>query len=117
MEFTQSIQAWVAVDNQIKKCQEEIKRQRTIRKELTESILTHAETSNMKHQEIKITDGSLRFQDTRVAAPLTFRLLEKCLKDCISGEQHVKQIIEYIKNKREVKYVPDIRRTYTKKKA
>ena len=115
MEFTQSIQAWVAVDNQIKKCQEEIKRQRTIRNELAESILTQVETSNMKHRDIKITDGRLRFQETRVVAPLTFRFLEKCLNECIPEEQHVKQIIKYIKNKREVKYVPDIKRTYTQR--
>jgi len=115
MEFTESIQAWVAVDNQIKKYQEEIRRQRTVRNGLAEAIMMQAEDSNMKHATIEITDGRLRFQDTRIVAPLTFKFLEKCLSECIPEEQHVKQIIKYIKSKRDVKYVPDIKRTYTQK--
>ena len=61
----------------------------------------------------KLTDGKLKFQNTRVTAPLTFRFLEECLNECINGEEQVKQIIKYIKSKREVKYVPDIKRSYS----
>jgi hypothetical protein len=35
------------------------------------------------------------------------------LNECINGEEQVKQIIKYIKSKREVKYVPDIKRSYS----
>ena len=112
MDFTESIREWVSVDNRIKKYQEEIKKERILRTALTTSILGHAEESNMEHAVIEITDGRLKFQSTRVTAPLTFRFLEECLNECINGEEQVKQIIKYIKSKREVKFVPDIKRTY-----
>ena len=112
MDFTESIREWVSVDNRIKKYQEEIKKERVLRTALTTSILDHAEESNMEHAVIEITDGKLKFQSTRVTTPLTFRFLEECLNECINGEDQVKQIIKYIKSKREVKFVPDIKRTY-----
>ena len=113
MDFTESIREWVAVDNRIKKYQGEIKKERALRSALTTSILDHAEETNMDHAVIEITDGRLKFQSTRITAPLTFRFLEECLNECIKGEEQVKQIIKYVKSKREVKFIPDIKRTYT----
>jgi len=112
MEFTESIREWVSVDNRIKKYQEEIKKERSLRSSLTSSILAHAEAENMENAVIEITDGKLKFQSTRVTAPLTFRFLEECLKECINGEEQVDQIIKYVKSKRGVKFVQDIKRTY-----
>jgi len=113
MDFTASIREWVSTDNKIKKYQEEIKKERAHRSALTSVILNKAEETNMEHAVIEITDGKLKFQNTRITAPLTFRFLEECLKECINGEDQVKQIIAYVKNKRGVKFVPDIKRTYT----
>ena len=78
-EFTDKIREWVSVDNKIKKYQEEIKRERQNRSSLANSILLDAENSNMQHAVIQITDGKLKFQNTRVTAPLTFKFLESCL--------------------------------------
>jgi hypothetical protein len=43
---------------------------------------------------------------------LTFKHLETCLSEIIKNEEQVKKIIEYVKNKREVNYVPEIKRIY-----
>tara|TARA_Y100000996_G_C22521293_1_gene642577 strand:- start:1215 stop:1556 length:342 start_codon:yes stop_codon:yes gene_type:complete len=112
MDFTESIREWVSIDNKIKKYQDEVKKERVIRNALTASILEQAAASNMEHAVIEITDGKLKFQNTRVTAPLTFKFLEECLNECINGEEQVKQIIKYIKSKRDVKYVSDIKRSY-----
>lgn len=112
MDFTESIREWVSIDNKIKKYQDEVKKERVIRNALTASILEKAAESNMEHAVIEITDGKLKFQNTRVTAPLTFKFLEECLNECINGEDQVKQIIKYIKSKRDVKYVSDIKRSY-----
>ena len=112
MDFTESIREWVSIDNKIKKYQDEVKKERVIRNALTASILEQAAESNMDHAVIEITDGKLKFQNTRVTAPLTFKFLEECLNECINGEEQVKQIIKYIKSKRDVKYVSDIKRSY-----
>ena len=112
MDFKESIREWVSVDNRIRKYQEVIKKERAHRTALTMSILDHADESNMENAVIEITDGKLKFQNTRVTAPLTFRFLEECLGECINGDAQVKQIIKYIKSKRGVKFVPDIKRIY-----
>ena len=112
MDFTESIREWVSIDNKIKKYQDEVKKERVIRNALTASILEQAAESNMEHTVIEITDGKLKFQNTRVTAPLTFKFLEECLNEYINGEEQVKQIIKYIKSKRDVKYVSDIKRSY-----
>jgi hypothetical protein len=113
MDFTESIREWVATDNKIKKYQEEIKKERSKRSALTAVILNKADEANMEHAVIEITDGKLKFQNMRVTAPLTFRFLEECLNECINGEEQVKTIIAYVKSKRGVKFVPEIKRTYT----
>lgn len=112
-EFTDKIREWVSIDNKIKKYQEEIKKARQNRTSLANSILEDAENSNMQHAVIQITDGKLKFQNTRVTAPLTFRFLESCLNECITDEEQVKQIIKFIKSKRQVNFVPEIKRTYS----
>jgi len=112
MEFAENIREWVSADNRIKQYQVEIKKERSLRSVLTASILAHAGEQNMENAIIEITDGKLKFQNTRVTAPLTFRFLEECLKECINGEEQVDQIIKYIKSKRGVKIVQDIKRTY-----
>lgn len=112
-EFTDKIREWVSIDNKIKKYQEEIKKARQNRSSLANSILEDAENSNMQHAVIQITDGKLKFQNTRVTAPLTFRFLESCLNECITDEEQVKQIIKFIKSKRQVNFVPEIKRTYS----
>ena len=80
---------------------------------LTSNIITHAVDNNMSHSTIQITDGSLKFQNTKVTSPLTFKFITECLNDCIDDPNQVKVLIDYIKKKREVKYVPEVKRSYT----
>ena len=112
-DFTNRIREWVSIDNKIKKYQEEIKRERQNRSLLASSILQDAENSNMQHAVIQITDGKLKFQNTRITAPLTWRFLESCLNECIENEEQVKKIIKFMKSKREVNFVHEIKRTYS----
>ena len=112
MDFAESIKKWVAIDNRVKVLQEEMKNERAERNALAENILVQVENNNMEHTIIRITDGKLKFQNTKVTSPLTFSFLETCLNECINNENQVKQIIKYIKNKRQVKYTKDIKRTY-----
>ena len=111
--FQQNIQNWVSVDNKIKNLQQEVKELRGTRNSLTQNIFTYAETNNLENAVIQITDGKLKFQNVKQTSPLTFKLVKEVLNECIGNEEHVAQIIKAMKNKRESKYVYDIRRTYT----
>lgn len=111
-EFQKNIQNWVTLDNQIKTLNQQVKQLRVNRNSLTGNIFNYAESNNLENAVIQISDGKLKFQNVKQTAPLTFKLVKEVLSECIQNEEHVNVIIEAIKNKRESKYVYDIKRTY-----
>ena len=112
MSFESEIQQWVSLDNQLKKINETTKDLRQKKNILETSIIEKANTSNLQNATVKISDGRLRFVNTKTPEPLTFKYLEKSLTEIIKNEEQVKQIINYIKEKRETKEVPEIKRFY-----
>ena len=112
MDFAENIKKWVSSDNRIKKMQEDVKIEREKRNELAKTILYQVQNNNMEHSVIQITDGNLKFQNRKITSSLTFKFLENCLNECIANEEQVKQIIKYIKSKREVTEIADIKRSY-----
>lgn len=112
MSFEQNIQQWVLIDNQIRTLNDKLKELREKKHNLTENINHHIEETNLTNATIKISDGQLKFVKIKETQPLTFKYLETCLSEIIKNEDQVQKIIEYIKNKREVKSVSDIKRLY-----
>jgi hypothetical protein len=111
MNFEQQLQQWVSIDNQMKIVADKMKELRDKKNTISEQINTHIET-NQINSVVKLSDGQLKFVKVKETQPLTFKYLETCLSEIIKNEEQVKKIVEYIKNKREVKYVPEIKRLY-----
>jgi len=112
MNFEDDVKNWVMIDNKIKQQSETIKDLRNKRNHLTSKIFSYAEENNLENAVIEISDGKLKFQQSKQTSPLTFKFLEECLNECIQNEDQVKQIIKFVKSKREYKYVSDIKRFY-----
>ena len=112
MSFEQQIQQWITIDNQMKIVGDKMKELRDKKNIISEQINTHIETSELSNASIKINDGQLKFIKVKETQQLTFKYLETCLSEIIKNEEQVKKIVDYIKNKREVKYVPEIKRLY-----
>ena len=112
MDFENDVKNWVMIDNQIKQNSETVKELRKKRNHLTTKIFSYAEENNLENAVIQISDGKLIFQESKQTPPLTYKFLEECLNECIQNEDQVKQIIKFIKSKREFKYVSDIKRFY-----
>lgn len=112
--FEQKIQAWVSIDNQLKLLNEKVQELRDKRNDLSENITKYAQTNNLQNATIQISDGKLKFANTRVTTPLTFKYLEKSLGEVIKNESQVKQIVEYVKEHRDSKIVPEIKRLSNK---
>lgn len=110
MNFENQIQQWVHLDNQLKQLNEKTKELRDKRNILEQNITTYASTNNLSNATVKISDGKLKFVNTRVQEPLTFKYLEKTLSEVIKNESQVKLIMEHIKQKRTSKSIPEIRR-------
>ena len=112
MEFEHQIQQWVSIDNQLKILNDKMKELRDKKNNISEQINSHIETSQLSNASVKLSDGQLKFIKVKETQQLTFKYLETCLSEIIKNEEQVKKIVEYIKNKREVKYVPEIKRVY-----
>jgi hypothetical protein len=112
MSFEESIKNWVTTDNKIRSLNEELKALREERNNANETIMAYVETNKLANATVKISDGKLRFTSARQTAPLTLKYLNECLTKCIQNEEQVGLIMKYIKESRNVKYMPDIKRSY-----
>jgi hypothetical protein len=110
MSFEGQIQQWVQIDNQLKQLNDKAKELRDKRNLLEQNITTHAFSNNLSDSTVKISDGRLKFVNTKVQEPLTFKYLEKTLSEIIKNESQVKLMMEHIRQKRAVKTVPEIKR-------
>jgi hypothetical protein len=77
---------------------------------MTTNLSKYAENNNLANSVIQISDGKLRFVNSKVSEPLTFKYLEKALTQIIKSESQVKQIIEHIKTNRDTKIISEIKR-------
>ena len=109
MDFQENIKQWVSKDNQIKTYSERIKQLRDERSSLTERIFDYAEHNNLAHAVIQITDGKLKFNNTKVTAPLTYKLVDQCLQRYFT-EDEAKEVIKYIKSQRDSNIKSEIKR-------
>ena len=110
MNFENQIQQWVAVDNQLKTLNDKMKVLRETRNTLSSNITSYAEKNKLTNSTVNISDGKLKFVNTKVQAPLTYKFLEKTLGEVIHNEVQAKYIVEQLKDKRDVKIVSEIKR-------
>jgi len=110
--FQQNIKQWVSLDTQLKSLNEKTKEIRNKRNELTDNIIEFVDNNNLTSSTIKISDGKLKFAQNKQTSPITLGFLEGCLNDIIGNEEKVTQIMDYVKENREVKVIPDIKRYY-----
>ena len=110
MSFENEIKQWVQIDNQLKELNERTKVLREKRNTLEKNITTYAASNNLSNSTVQISDGRLKFTNTKVPEPLTFKYLEKTLGEVIKNEKQVQLIMDHIKQKREIKIVPEIKR-------
>ena len=112
--FKDNIKSWVTIDNEIKDTLHELKILRGQKNKLNEDIIEYIDDNNLSNAIIKISDGRLKFQNTNSATPLTFKFLESCLNDVLGDKEDVPRIVQYIKDKREIKTTMSINRVFDK---
>jgi hypothetical protein len=112
MNFENQIQQWVSIDNEIRNLNEKIKTLRDNRTTLSENIIMYANNKNLVNANsvIQISDGKLKFINTKIQEGLTFKYLEKSLAEIITNPAQLKLIVEHLKNNRTTKTVQEIKR-------
>ena len=110
MSFESNIQQWVMLDNQIKLYNDKIKQLREEKNKIAITAREQAESSGHKDSVIQITDGRLRFTETRVTEPLTFRYIDETLSNIIPDSETRNTIITCLKENRNQKVVSELKR-------
>ena len=110
MSFENQIAQWVSIDNQLKIVNEQTKVLRDKRNTLSENITQYAANNNLSNATVQISDGRLKFANTRVPEPLTFKYLERALCEVIKNESQVSLIMTHLKEKRNIKTIQEIKR-------
>ena len=88
-EFNRDIVQWVSLDNRINDLRNEMRELRQSRNDLKDKIYTFAEQNELDRAVIKISDGQLKFQQTKQSSPITLKYLKRCLSECITDESQV----------------------------
>jgi len=110
--FDKQIQKWIELDNKLKKINNEIKITREMKNDLEASIMEIVNNKKLLNTSISTTDGRLRFIETKSSNPLSLTFVEQCLHEIIPNASQVQHILKYIKEKREIKINPEIKRYY-----
>ena len=108
--FENQIKQWVQLDTQLKELNEQTRDLREKRNLIEKNITTYAASNNLSNSTIQIGDDKIKFANTKVPEPITFKYLEKTLGEIIKNESQVQTILDYIKQKRSIKVVPEIKR-------
>ena len=110
--FDKQIQKWIELDNKLKKINNEIKTMREMKNDLEASLMEIVNNKKLLNTSISTTDGRLRFIETKSSNPLSLTFIEQCLHEIIPNASQVQHILKYIKEKREIKINPEIKRYY-----
>jgi len=104
------IKTWLNYDNKIIKLKEEIALLTENKNIINNNILDYINSNNLDNCTINISDGKLKVVEIKHTSSLTFKFIKECLFDCINNEKQVDLIINYIKNKRDIKILKNIKR-------
>jgi|TARA_X000000950_G_scaffold147713_1_gene182319 uncharacterized membrane protein YgaE (UPF0421/DUF939 family) len=113
-QFINDIKKWVAIDNEIKKNNENIRILRENKNNITSNICNYMDLNTIQDKRIEISDGYLKCFDKKEYSPLTFQYIEECLNKIIKNDDQVKYIIKYLKDNREIKTSKDLKRNESK---
>jgi len=110
--LTNKIKRWVQLDTQLKVINERTKLMRDERGRLSGEICMDLNSAGISKQKIILPDGDLKVYEKKDYSPLTFGFLEQHLGTIMSDPQQVSYVIDYLKQKREIKCSNDLKRTY-----
>ena len=105
MNFEQELDEWIKTDNEILRLSEHINKLKERKFISQNKLILYA-----KHN----TSTKIKYITSNIFQPLTFTYIDKCLREIIKKDEQVSQIINYIKQKREIKVIEDIKRIYNK---
>tara|TARA_B100001057_G_scaffold326252_1_gene326457 strand:- start:11405 stop:11746 length:342 start_codon:yes stop_codon:yes gene_type:complete len=112
MTLEENIKNWVVLDNSIKELANRLKDLREKRDNYNYEILSYIKENNLTNATIKVSDGNLKFVDSKIAQPLTYKFLNDSMQKFFKDKELTDKFIKFMKTQREIKISKDIKRTY-----
>ena len=109
-KFEDYVKKYIEVDNEIESLQEKLKTMRDWKRKLNGVIVKHLEEQKLTDHTLEVNDGTLRYYEKKEYSSMSFSYIEKCLHDMIPEQEQVKYVIQYLKDNRGVKVVPELKR-------
>ena len=109
--FEQDVRSWVAADDELKSNLETSRALREQKLDIQQRLTDYATVNRIEESVIRIADSDLRFTVSRSYPPLTFQYLKQCLADMIKDTDQVETMMNYIKNRRDVRESLELKRT------
>jgi len=110
MSFEDKVKQYISIDNEIIILNEKIKDLKDKKTKLSNVLTNYANEKELSNKDIRINNEKIKFTSSKVQQPLTFKYLEKSLNEIIDNKSRVVDIITYIKSKRDIKVVNEIKR-------
>lgn len=113
MNFEEKIKLWVEIDDKLKKVNDEARHLRELKNEISTKINNIVIDNTRLHEAVlEIPGGKIKFTQSKTTQPITLKYVESCLSNIIQDQEQVQQVMTYIKERREVKTISDIKRYY-----
>lgn len=112
INLNDSLKQWLKLDTQIRMANQQIRDLRKEKDSIAGTVCDYMKTHGMEKRRIEAPDSRIELYEKKEYSTLTYGFLEKHLGDIISDSANVKQIIDYLKSKREVKKSTDLKRTF-----
>jgi hypothetical protein len=114
MSFEDNVRQWTILDTKIRLANAQLREMRTTRDNLSKSVCDHMKQTGIDKRKIEIADSKIEVSEKKEYPSLTMGYLEKCLSAIIQEQESVKHILQYIKDKREIKKSVELKRTFNK---
>ena len=114
MSFEDNVRQWTILDTKIRLANTQLREMRTARDNLSKSVCDNMKQTGIDKRKIEIADSKIEVSEKKEYSSLTMSYLEKCLSAIIQEQESVKHILQYIKDKREIKKSIELKRTFNK---
>jgi rRNA processing protein Krr1/Pno1 len=113
-ELQPKIREWISIDNEIAILNEKIREKREKKREINEYVFQYLKEKNTPKIRINIPDGHITTATTNTYNPISLKLLLSAFTEYFNDEEKALQLLEFIKNKREIITTNELKRTHKK---
>ena len=112
--FEDNVRQWTVLDTKIRLANTQLREMRTTRDNISKTVCEHMKQTGIANRKIEIADSKIEVFEKKEYSSITMSYLEKCLSAIIQEQESVKHILQYVKDKREIKKSIDLKRTFNK---